>query len=87
MISAVLRGTNLEFWSKLLSSFVLTALQLQQTRTDIEIFSVPLKSFYTKCAEALSLSPTRFNFEDETPTTNFDSFPAAIMTVFQVYVI
>ncbi len=58
MISVVLRGTNhdkTEFGSKLLSSFVLTALQLQQTRTDIEIFSVPLKSFYTKCAEALSL--------------------------------
>lgn len=26
----------------------------------------------------------RFNFEDETPTTNFDTFPAAILTVFQV---
>ncbi|KAA0719893.1 Voltage-dependent N-type calcium channel subunit alpha-1B [Triplophysa tibetana] len=26
----------------------------------------------------------QFNFEDETPTTNFDSFPAAIMTVFQI---
>lgn len=29
-------------------------------------------------------SPCRFNFEDETPTTNFDTFPAAILTVFQV---
>lgn len=26
----------------------------------------------------------RFNFKDETPTTNFDTFPAAILTVFQV---
>lgn len=26
----------------------------------------------------------RFNFETETPTTNFDNFPSAIMTVFQV---
>ncbi|KAJ7994007.1 hypothetical protein DPEC_G00261480 [Dallia pectoralis] len=25
-----------------------------------------------------------FNFEEETPTTNFDTFPAAILTVFQV---
>uniref|UniRef100_A0A4W3GRW8 Voltage-dependent R-type calcium channel subunit alpha n=1 Tax=Callorhinchus milii TaxID=7868 RepID=A0A4W3GRW8_CALMI len=25
-----------------------------------------------------------FNFEDETPPTNFDTFPAAIMTVFQI---
>lgn len=31
-------------------------------------------------------SPRRFNFEDETPTTNFDTFPAAILTVFQVKV-
>lgn len=31
-------------------------------------------------------SPCRFNFEDETPTTNFDTFPAAILTVFQVKV-
>lgn len=30
--------------------------------------------------------PYRFNFEDETPTTNFDTFPAAILTVFQVKV-
>ncbi|KAG7240047.1 hypothetical protein INR49_028050, partial [Caranx melampygus] len=27
---------------------------------------------------------TKFNFEDETPTTNFDTFPAAILTVFQI---
>ncbi|NXF24838.1 CAC1B protein, partial [Rhodinocichla rosea] len=27
---------------------------------------------------------SRFNFQDETPTTNFDTFPAAILTVFQV---
>ncbi|GLD74461.1 voltage-dependent N-type calcium channel subunit alpha-1B, partial [Lates japonicus] len=27
---------------------------------------------------------SRFNFEDETPTTNFDTFPAAILTVFQI---
>ncbi|CAB1318637.1 unnamed protein product [Coregonus sp. 'balchen'] len=26
----------------------------------------------------------QFNFEEETPTTNFDTFPAAILTVFQV---
>ncbi|XP_053096179.1 voltage-dependent N-type calcium channel subunit alpha-1B isoform X4 [Pangasianodon hypophthalmus] len=26
----------------------------------------------------------QFNFENETPTTNFDNFPAAIMTVFQI---
>ncbi|KAJ8286520.1 hypothetical protein GJAV_G00040100 [Gymnothorax javanicus] len=26
----------------------------------------------------------RFNFEDETPTTNFNNFPAAILTVFQI---
>ncbi|XP_049488625.1 voltage-dependent N-type calcium channel subunit alpha-1B [Panthera uncia] len=26
----------------------------------------------------------QFNFQDETPTTNFDTFPAAILTVFQV---
>ncbi|XP_057208019.1 calcium channel, voltage-dependent, N type, alpha 1B subunit, a isoform X1 [Triplophysa rosa] len=25
-----------------------------------------------------------FNFDDETPTTNFDTFPAAILTVFQI---
>ncbi|XP_010774069.1 voltage-dependent N-type calcium channel subunit alpha-1B-like, partial [Notothenia coriiceps] len=25
-----------------------------------------------------------FNFEDETPTTHFDTFPAAILTVFQI---
>lgn len=30
--------------------------------------------------------PCRFNFEDETPTTNFDTFAAAILTVFQVKV-
>lgn len=31
------------------------------------------------------ISPfSRFNFQDETPTTNFDTFPAAILTVFQV---
>lgn len=28
--------------------------------------------------------PARFNFENGTPPTNFDTFPAAIMTVFQV---
>lgn len=27
---------------------------------------------------------SRFNFEMGTPPTNFDTFPAAIMTVFQV---
>ncbi|TSK72080.1 Voltage-dependent N-type calcium channel subunit alpha-1B [Bagarius yarrelli] len=27
---------------------------------------------------------TKFNFDNETPTTNFDNFPAAIMTVFQI---
>ncbi|KAG7476842.1 hypothetical protein MATL_G00087110 [Megalops atlanticus] len=26
----------------------------------------------------------RFNFDDETPTTNFNNFPAAILTVFQI---
>ncbi|XP_045878778.1 voltage-dependent N-type calcium channel subunit alpha-1B isoform X2 [Meles meles] len=26
----------------------------------------------------------QFNFKDETPTTNFDTFPAAILTVFQI---
>uniref|UniRef100_A0A3Q3K4F5 Voltage-dependent N-type calcium channel subunit alpha n=1 Tax=Monopterus albus TaxID=43700 RepID=A0A3Q3K4F5_MONAL len=26
----------------------------------------------------------QFNFEDETPTTNFDTFPAAILTVFHI---
>uniref|UniRef100_M3YV11 Voltage-dependent N-type calcium channel subunit alpha-1B n=1 Tax=Mustela putorius furo TaxID=9669 RepID=M3YV11_MUSPF len=26
----------------------------------------------------------QFNFNDETPTTNFDTFPAAILTVFQI---
>ncbi|XP_036972795.1 voltage-dependent N-type calcium channel subunit alpha-1B isoform X3 [Acanthopagrus latus] len=26
----------------------------------------------------------QFNFENETPTTNFDTFPAAILTVFQI---
>ncbi|XP_043386360.1 voltage-dependent N-type calcium channel subunit alpha-1B isoform X7 [Chelonia mydas] len=26
----------------------------------------------------------QFNFQDETPTTNFDTFPAAILTVFQI---
>ncbi|XP_052381584.1 voltage-dependent N-type calcium channel subunit alpha-1B-like isoform X1 [Oncorhynchus keta] len=26
----------------------------------------------------------QFNFEEETPTTNFDTFPAAILTVFQI---
>lgn len=31
-----------------------------------------------------SLVSLRFNFRDETPTTNFDTFPAAILTVFQV---
>ena len=30
------------------------------------------------------VSSRRFNFEEETPTTNFDTFPAAILTVFQV---
>lgn len=30
------------------------------------------------------ISPARFNFETGTPPTNFDTFPAAIMTVFQV---
>lgn len=34
----------------------------------------------------LFIFPRRFNFEDETPTTNFDTFPAAILTVFQVKV-
>lgn len=43
------------------------------------------------CAVALEfiyllIFPRRFNFEDETPTTNFDTFPAAILTVFQVKV-
>lgn len=28
--------------------------------------------------------PRRFNFDEGTPPTNFDTFPAAIMTVFQV---
>lgn len=28
--------------------------------------------------------PHRFNFDEGTPPTNFDTFPAAIMTVFQV---
>lgn len=28
--------------------------------------------------------PCRFNFDEGTPPTNFDTFPAAIMTVFQV---
>lgn len=28
--------------------------------------------------------PPRFNFEKGTPPTNFDTFAAAIMTVFQV---
>lgn len=32
----------------------------------------------------LNLFLLRFNFENETPTTNFDTFPAAILTVFQV---
>lgn len=32
----------------------------------------------------LCFSPARFNFENGTPSTNFDTFPAAIMTVFQV---
>lgn len=32
----------------------------------------------------ISDSSSRFNFRDETPTTNFDTFPAAILTVFQV---
>lgn len=27
----------------------------------------------------------RFNFNDGTPSANFDTFPAAIMTVFQVW--
>ena len=30
-------------------------------------------------------SPCRFNFDEGTPPTNFDTFPAAIMTVFQVW--
>lgn len=29
-------------------------------------------------------TPSRFNFMDGTPSANFDTFPAAIMTVFQV---
>ena len=29
--------------------------------------------------------PHRFNFDEGTPPTNFDTFPAAIMTVFQVW--
>lgn len=36
---------------------------------------------------AISFSPAslpRFNFMDGTPSANFDTFPAAIMTVFQV---
>lgn len=32
----------------------------------------------------LFITFSRFNFQDETPTTNFDTFPAAILTVFQV---
>ncbi|KAJ3588749.1 hypothetical protein NHX12_009603, partial [Muraenolepis orangiensis] len=30
------------------------------------------------------LNSMKFNFENETPTTNFDTFPAAILTVFQI---
>lgn len=41
-----------------------------------------LWSLITSCL----FPPCRFNFEDETPTTNFDTFPAAILTVFQVKV-
>lgn len=33
---------------------------------------------------SINFFPSRFNFENGTPPTNFDTFPAAIMTVFQV---
>lgn len=49
--------------------------------------SVCLDLDLKKNASSLSLhcfSLSRFNFENETPTTNFDTFPAAILTVFQV---
>lgn len=32
----------------------------------------------------MSVFSHRFNFDEGTPPTNFDTFPAAIMTVFQV---
>lgn len=48
------------------------------------IFVVLLKMLSFLCSHFLIFHPARFNFENGTPPTNFDTFPAAIMTVFQV---
>lgn len=48
----------------------------------MSVFKILEVLIFIKCL----FSPWRFNFEDETPTTNFDTFPAAILTVFQVRV-
>lgn len=63
-----------------------------QKKQDNKLVHPPVGWGVTVTVVALKLdyiclfSPCRFNFEDETPTTNFDTFPAAILTVFQVKV-
>lgn len=50
---------------------------------NVSHFSLARSSLSLSLSPALFL-PSRFNFEGGTPATNFDTFPAAIMTVFQV---
>lgn len=57
-----------------------------ESRVRLKIAHLPSRLFFS-CSisdPAFSFSPSRFIFEEYTPT-NFDTFPAAIMTVFQVW--
>lgn len=50
-------------------------------RTGFVLFCSSYLHLWWLCSLSVSY---RFNFENKTPTTNFDTFPAAILTVFQV---
>ena len=51
---------------------------------DAGLLEPPERPQWTCLCLSKTLVLLRFNFQDETPTTNFDTFPAAILTVFQV---
>jgi len=55
---------------------------MHQVLTSSHLPSVCFASYFS--LPSLFSVPIRFNFENGTPPTNFDTFPAAIMTVFQV---
>nr|XP_015222168.1 PREDICTED: voltage-dependent N-type calcium channel subunit alpha-1B-like isoform X5 [Lepisosteus oculatus] len=50
----------------------------------IVVFALLGMQLFGGHSKAPDTSSDRFNFEDETPTNNFDTFPAAILTVFQI---